>query len=466
MFFNSKRQRYTLTILAMSALTACGGGGGGSNPLPDAITSPVTTTANVTTATASAGLSFIASGRAESQPNALSSMGWTATALTGGAPDIQIANADCSNSTRNNRSINGISQSTWTCDAVVTIPAGLSLDANYRLSFQATDAKGNASNANVNVAATKAPPKPDTPTSPSSPPVVTASSTVDVAGGALVNVNCFATGGSPGPGNTYQYNWVVKDNPSGLAIGLTTNGSVGEFRAPVVSSPAYVILQCRGTDVAGLTSTADTRVNIAAGSSSTAVAEAGPTQSVGPGALVNLNGSASKAPNNGQLYYLWTQTEGPLVSLSNNNTATPSFLAPAVSTPTRLTFKLNATTVQISSPTQAAAAETDFVSIYVLPYTPLTLTVTASSVVSSNTAVAMSVQATPSDGTLYYSWTQVSGPSVTLGGATTSRASFNSPALSGSSADLLFQVSVSRKPIATAAPEEIVRADVTIRVVP
>ena len=67
MFFNSKRQRYTLTILAMSALTACGGGGGGSNPLPDAITSPVTTTANVTTATASAGLSFIASGRAESQ---------------------------------------------------------------------------------------------------------------------------------------------------------------------------------------------------------------------------------------------------------------------------------------------------------------------------------------------------------------------------------------------------------------
>ena len=207
-------------------------------------------------------------------------------------------------------------------------------------------------------------------------------------------------------------------------------------------------------------------MNIAAGSTSTAVAEAGPTQSVGPNALVNLNGGASKSPNNGQLFYLWTQTEGPLVSLSNTNTATPSFLSPIVTSPTRLTFQLNATTAQISSPSQAGAAETDSVSVYVLPYTPLSLSVTGASVVASNIAVLMSVQATPADATLNYRWTQVAGPSVTLTRATTSRASFVSPILTGSSVDLLFEVAVSRKPIATAAPEEIVRSDVAVRVNP
>ena len=233
-----------------------------------------------------------------------------------------------------------------------------------------------------------------------------------------------------------------------------------------MTTPATVVLQCRATDTAGLTSTSDTLVNIASGAPTSAIAEAGPTQNVGPGAVVNLDGTGSKAPSNAQLYYLWLQTEGPRVALGNSNTGTPSFVAPVVTATTRLTFRLNATTVPIFSSAQATAAETDSVSIYVLPYAPLSLSITSSSTVAANASVVLSVQATPNDGPLFYSWTQVSGPTVVLGGANTSRASFNAPRLLSSSADLVFQVSVSRKPIASAAPEEIVRADVTIRVTP
>ena len=202
MFFGTSFQRYSLSLLALSALVACGGGG--SNALPDAIATPVTTKASSETTTASAGLSFIVSGRAESQPNALSSMKWTASALTAGAPELRIANADCSSGAKTNRSVNGISQSTWSCDAVVTVPAGLTLNSDYRLSFQAADAKGNSSTDSLNVAATKAvlPGPPTSPTVPSTPPVVTTNAEINVAGGSLVNLSCLASGGTPGPANS------------------------------------------------------------------------------------------------------------------------------------------------------------------------------------------------------------------------------------------------------------------------
>ena len=56
------------------------------------------------------------------------------------------------------------------------------------------------------------------------------------------------------------------------------------------------------------------------------IANAGPDQSVSVGQLVTLNGSGSSDPdNNLPLSYAWTQTGGPSVTLSNPNTATPSF---------------------------------------------------------------------------------------------------------------------------------------------
>jgi hypothetical protein len=69
------------------------------------------------------------------------------------------------------------------------------------------------------------------------------------------------------------------------------------------------------------------------------VANAGPDQMVRTESLVTLDGSGSHDPDHDlPLTYLWTQSGGPTVALSNPTTARPTFTAP--SEPTVLTFTL------------------------------------------------------------------------------------------------------------------------------
>jgi K319L-like, PKD domain len=66
-------------------------------------------------------------------------------------------------------------------------------------------------------------------------------------------------------------------------------------------------------------------------------ANAGADQTVASGATVNLNGSGTD-PEGQALTFLWTQTSGPAVTLSDPTSATPSFTAPTG--PATLTFDL------------------------------------------------------------------------------------------------------------------------------
>lgn len=68
-------------------------------------------------------------------------------------------------------------------------------------------------------------------------------------------------------------------------------------------------------------------------------AVAGPDQSVGAGAHVSLDGSASWDPESLPLSYRWTQTSGPPVVLSDPTAINPSFTAP-VGPASTLTFSL------------------------------------------------------------------------------------------------------------------------------
>jgi len=58
------------------------------------------------------------------------------------------------------------------------------------------------------------------------------------------------------------------------------------------------------------------------------IANAGVDQTVNRGTLVTLNGSASSDPDGDTLVYLWIQTGGARVTLSNTNTSAPTFTAP------------------------------------------------------------------------------------------------------------------------------------------
>ncbi len=71
------------------------------------------------------------------------------------------------------------------------------------------------------------------------------------------------------------------------------------------------------------------------------VANAGPDQTAMSGSVVQLNGSASSDPDNEPLTFGWTKTVGPEVNLLASSTAMPVFLAPAVATPTVMSFALS-----------------------------------------------------------------------------------------------------------------------------
>jgi hypothetical protein len=69
-------------------------------------------------------------------------------------------------------------------------------------------------------------------------------------------------------------------------------------------------------------------------------ADAGPDQTVDEGTQVTLDASGSSDPDGDQLGFSWVQTAGPDVSFDIQDTDTPSFTAPAVSSDTTLTFEV------------------------------------------------------------------------------------------------------------------------------
>lgn len=73
------------------------------------------------------------------------------------------------------------------------------------------------------------------------------------------------------------------------------------------------------------------------------IADVGMAQTVTEGDTVYLDGNASYDPDGVIVTYAWTQSQGPMVSLTGANTASPSFIAPDVAADTTLGFDLTVT---------------------------------------------------------------------------------------------------------------------------
>jgi lysophospholipase L1-like esterase len=125
-----------------------------------------------------------------------------------------------------------------------------------------------------------------------------------------------------------------------------------------VTATTVLTFRLTVTDNLGATGTDTVNVTVQPGTGNQPpTANAGPDQTVIQGTLVQLNGSGTD-PEGGPLTYQWTQTAGPAVVLGNATTATPSFIAPSVTTNTVLTFQLTVTDNQ-------GAAATDLVNVTV-----------------------------------------------------------------------------------------------------
>lgn len=136
------------------------------------------------------------------------------------------------------------------------------------------------------------------------------------------------------------------------------------------------------------------------------LAQAGSDQAVKRNATVTLDATGSTDPDGDTLAYLWTQTAGPTVALSSATSSQPSFTAPNQSG--TVSFSLVASDGQSRS-------TADSVSIAVENTAP---TAVSSSAISAGLGSMATLDATssfdPDGDPLTFTWTQLSGPQVTV----------------------------------------------------
>lgn len=255
------------------------------------------------------------------------------------------------------------------------------------------------------------------------PPVANAGPDQTVNESASVTLSAAAS--SDPNGDTLSFTWVQLSGPS-VSLSSTT-GVSPTFIAPVVTADQTLTFRVTASD--GVASATDTvSVLVSNSINEPPVAAAGPNQSVPESSPVQLNGTASTDPNGDALTYAWLQLSGPAVTLSSSSAAAPTFTAPAVVSATALVFRLT-----VSDGKGGSAQAT--VSITVLDTVNEPPAVNAGpdqSVVERATVFLSGAVTEPNGEAVALAWSQVSGPAVTLLGATTLTPSFQAPFVSAS----------------------------------
>ena len=289
-------------------------------------------------------------------------------------------------------------------------------------------------------------------------PTANAGADQSVASGAAVVLDGSASDGND-PGETLSYAWTQ-------TAGTTVTLANGTTAMPSFTAPTLVPGAANQTLTFSLIvndgqapSVADTvDITVSAPANVVPTADAGADASVASAATVNLDGSGSTANNAGQtLTYTWTQSSGTSVSLTGSTTATPSFTAPTLvpgAANSTLVFSL-----VVNDGIANSAADTVSITVTAPPNTPATADAGADANVASAASVSLSgagSNANDAGQSLTYAWTQSSGTTVTLTGATTAAPSFTAPTLVAGSLDavLVFSLTVNDG-IADSAPDTV-----------
>jgi PKD repeat protein len=164
-------------------------------------------------------------------------------------------------------------------------------------------------------------------------------------------------------------------------------------------------------------------VNVVAAANQPPTVNAGADQIVNEATSVQLAGFASDTDGT-VIGYLWTQTAGPTVLLSNPLSAAPTFVAPQVTADTLLTFRLT-----VSDNALATASDTVNITVRDTPNQPPVANAGPDQRVKQKTAVTLNgTGSSDPDGAIAaYSWRKVLGPSVTLNGANSATPAFTAP---------------------------------------
>ena len=235
-------------------------------------------------------------------------------------------------------------------------------------------------------------------------------------------------------GEELAFSWRQTAGPDVSLTGADT--ALPGFDAPELAAAATLTFELTVSD--GGASATDTVDVAVAASAQPPVAHAGRDRSVAEDRSTKLDGSRSSDAAGRTLAYSWRQTAGPEVSLSGVDTATPSFEAPNLVAPTKLTFEL---TVSAGG---ASATDAVHITIDADNDPPTAHVARENGTFAGGKTVRLDGSGSwdPEGEELTFSWRQTAGATVSLTGADTALPSFDAPKLDAA-ATLTFELTVS-----------------------
>lgn len=223
------------------------------------------------------------------------------------------------------------------------------------------------------------------------------------------------------------YSWIVVSGPSVTLIDPDT--ATPEFIGPDVAFEETVFLELTVTDNDGNTNSDEISILIRdlTAANLPPIADAGSDQNTIENSEVNLDASNSTDPDGSLVSYSWTQLTTPTLSLNNDNTATPNFIAPELNENKIFTFQVEVTDDE-------GASTLDTVNIKVIDISPnippLAYAGDDLSIVENTFVTLIGSLSSDLDGSIVaYSWTQLTTPAVTLNNANTANPDFIAPEL-------------------------------------
>ena len=170
------------------------------------------------------------------------------------------------------------------------------------------------------------------------------------------------------------------------------------------------------------------------------VANAGSDQTVDEGSAVTLDGSGSSDPDDGIASYLWSQTDGPGVTLSNPTSDKTTFTAPNfVSGNDTLTFRLTVTDHGSQS-----TGDTVTITVSDVNQPPIANAGSDQTILAVGVTVTLngSNSSDADDGIVSYFWQQTAGPAITLSNNAAAQPTFVAPNVAAGGESLRFSLTV------------------------
>lgn len=470
---------YIASALAVTAtLTACGGGGsdgpfGGTEIKPGS--NVIFSQTPAPSMQVKAGTVFDLKATVNSYQSKLTALSWSVIPQKAALPELSLTNADCSASSRTTNSLNSDqSASRWACTSSGVTPL-VNAPSNYKIVVKGADSAGNAATHETLLTVT---PLTETDLATLRPTVAGPTQIIGQAGGKA-NAVCFGKEQSGGNG-AVAYKWTLVSNPTGRVFSIedaTQPSAV--FNLPqlgVTDKDVEAVARCTVTDSNGFTNSVDTLVRATAVFTEPPIVAAADTilANVGQAVPLTCKGAGGFIANaDSALSYQWVVKANPDklgVLLSSSNASTMTSLVSALplgklssdvifqcrvtddalrtaTVDVKVTYVVNAATL---GSIQANAGQSKVVASGAL----VNLDASASTVVGGT--------GTPA---LFYRWTQVAGPNVTISSANSAKASFIAPTVDEAPVPLKFQVVVTTAPQAAdylPQPNEVATVEVLV----